>query len=480
MLATQRLEKVKYQMAQLYLSKLRAAEAVYRRGHENCDHALAMFDHEWLQIKHWWDWSTLHVQEGEEIATLCQAFSLAGGELLVVRLPARERLELLEAGLAAARLLHDEQAEMVHLYLIARTQRRIGPYEKALDTARQALDIAQRRHDRLYIGKIYNVLGGIFFLQSQYEPAQQNYEQALAISQALGEKHEMGLAVGGLGNIAHGQGDFERARRYDEQYLAISEANGQPYNVCMALRNMSMGAGHMGDDEAAVQYAERCVALCEAIGFYHCLAGVLIILGDHAYSRKDFAEAERNYLRGLEISRQINHRMNEAFALVQLGRLYRRLGDMSASREHLESAFTLSEAIGDSWYSANALLDMTTLLRITGDTPQAFAKFGDGLEIMATIESSPMQGLYLLEAAWLWHEQGQTEQAAQWIGSLEENFSVLPSDIHAEYYELYWSLESELGQTAFAAALEAGKVLDLGRTMQTLREEVKNWRARRE
>ncbi|MBZ0315953.1 MAG: tetratricopeptide repeat protein [Anaerolineae bacterium] len=476
MLGTQPLENVHYRMAQHYLSKLRAAEAAYQRGHENWEHALAVFDHEWLQIKQWWLWAAAHVEEGadQQFASLCKEFSLAGGELLAARLYPQERLQLMEAGLTAARLLHDQRAEMVHLYYLARTYTRIGQRDTAMNLAQQLLTLAERLNNRLYKAKAFNVMGMVFYHTDNYEQAQRMYGQALAISSALGEKSEMGLAVNGLGHIAHIQADFENARRYDGEYLAIAEATGQPYDVCMALRNLSGTALHMGDEPAAVAYAERCVTLCEAIGYKTCLVGILVILGDLISARGDLVQAREYYQRSLALSREVNHPANEALALCQLGRLSRQLGDLPASLGYLEAVLEVSEAIGERWYGANALLEMTSTLRVANRIEEALVKWAAGLEMAAALQSPVIQGIYLLEAAWLWYEQGYMEEATLWLGFLKANWGILVSEGHADYAELYSKLEARLGQIAFAAVLETGKTLNLEHIMQGLLDVVQN------
>lgn len=468
MIATQSREKLSYTMAHLYLNKLRAAEAAYRRGHENCDYGLAMFDQEWLQIKQWQNWAAAHAKEDAEIARLCKDFFRDGAELLTVRLHPLERLEWIVAGLEAARQLGDKQAEMVHLYLMGRTQRRLGLFELAMESSKQALSLAKKLRNRLYISKISNVIGAVLYFQNEYEQAQVAYTQALEISKEIGERHETGLAVNGLGTICQMKGDYAASRDYTLEYLAISEANGQPYNVCMALRNLSMINLYLGDEDAAIRYAEQCIPVCEAIGFQTGLIGVLIVLGDLAAAQCRFIQSNDYYQRGLEIARQISHPTNEAFVLCQLGRLYRLMGDFTGSLSYLDEALALSHKIGERWYSANALIEMAAGFRVMGDTRQAGEKLHAGLEIALTIQSSALHTIYLLEGTLLGYAQGEVEQATLRLGLLVENFKLLPAESYPDYHQLSEQLELALGRVEFEAAIEHGKTLDFDTTVREL------------
>lgn len=456
-----------YRLARHYLNKLRAAENAFRRGHENAEYAQEMFDQEWLQIRQWWAWTA--AQDDDTSAQLCSAFSLVGAELLSVRLHPHERLQLWEAGLAAAQRLGDAPAEMVHLFLLARTQTRVGLRDVALNATHQALAIAERLNDRLYIGRLSTLLGNILYRQDEYEQALPLFEKALAFATELDEKIDMGLAVNGLGHISHIQGDYENSIRYDSEYLRIAEVTGQPYDVCMALRNLSGTAMQMGDEAAAIEYAERCVTLCEAIGYQTCLVGVLVILGDLVAARGDLVASRGYYLRSLAISREIDHPTNEALTLCQLGRLSRLLGDIPASLEYHEAALVLSEAIGERWYSASALLEMASTFRTIHDIRQACLKLWEGLEIASTFQSAIMQVIYLLEAALLWNAQGDLPQAAQWLGVLEANFSILPTESYADYQ----LLQEKLAHVELATAVEQGKSLNLDNVMAELLQQLK-------
>lgn len=472
MLATQPRENRNYDLAQHYLAVLRSIAVAYRRGHDNFDYALTLFDQEWLQIKHQWAWTVTHMGDDDEIVRLCQKFSMVGAEVLMVRLPPGECEELFEAGLVAARLLHHPQGEMIHLYLLARTKSRSGSRDRAMLYAQQALALAEQVNDRLYVGKILYIIGTLFYHQDEYEQAQRMYKRAFAISQKLNETIDMGFALTGLGHVAHSQGDFASSRKFDEQYLQIAETNGQPYDICMALRNLSTTTLHMGDVQAATRYAERCVALSEAIQYKSCLMGALIILGDLTATHGNLLQSWEYYQRGLAISHEVSHFENEALALCQLGRLSRLLGDMPASFEYLQAAFDLAERVGDRWYCTSALLEMASTFRVAHDLPQAHTRLVQGLEIAYAIQNPIILAIYLLEAAWLWYEQGHMTQAAYWLGFLESNFSLLTPEAHAEYHELYQNLAIELGPTSFTRALEQGRALDLESIVQGLWHEL--------
>jgi tetratricopeptide (TPR) repeat protein len=284
------------------------------------------------------------------------------------------------------------------------------------------------------------------------------------------------MALNGLGNIAWSQSDYACAHAYYVRYLEISEAHGHPLDICTALRNLSMVTRKLGDNDRATLYAERCIALCRAIGFQRCLAEGLAQMGTLAFRQDDFFKAQDYFQESLNVSRLISHHANEASVLSELGSLLCELGDMPASLEYLEMALSVSIRIGDRWASAIALRYMTDVFRVIGDIPHACLKLRQGLEIACRLQSNAIRVKYLLEAALLWCDQDRAEQAAIWIGLLQENANLLTTEEIKLYHQLIRRLEGRLSQEQFSAANERGKTLNLDTVMQEILQELSNAR----
>jgi tetratricopeptide (TPR) repeat protein len=461
MLATGSRETAQYRLAKYYLGRLRAAESAYRRGHEHSTDALALFDQEWSQIKRWRAWAEAHAADDDEIARLCEQYPQAGVDLFLMRQHPLECLEWQEAGLSAALQLNDQHAEMAHLFLLGGTYTDLGTLDRAQDFLQQALTLARQLGDRLYISRILIGLGSIFYTRDDYERARSAHEQALAISRELDARHEMGRAYNGLGNVALSQSDLTRAFDYYSRYLEIAEATGQPQTICMALRNLSTVTRKSGDERAATIYAERSVALSRTIGFQTCLAESLAELGALALTRGSLLEAENYYQQSLAISRPLGHYSNQAFVSIQLGYVFRQLGDVQASLGYFEAGLAASELIGERWYMTIALMNMADVARLLGNTDDAYQTLRKGLEVVCTFQSSAIRAKYVLEAALLWHDTGELEQTAGWLGLLQACVSQLTVEQQKLYRQLLAALETELGQEQLAAAVERGKDLDL-------------------
>lgn len=457
-----------YRLARYYLDRLRAADAAFRRGHENALSGLTLLDCEWSQIRQWQTWAAQHATEDAAIARLCVAFTHVGEDILLLRQTPSEWLQWLDGGLRAAVFLSDSSAEMLHRFLLGRVHMLLGASERALAWAESALTLAREQNNSLYMCRSLNLLGSLFHMQDRYDRSKMVYEQALALSRELDAKPELGVALNGLGNIAMTQSRLQQALEYYTDYLQIAETLGRTNDIAAALYNLGQALLQMGDYSMATASAERCVMLCRSVRNHRFLAEALGLLGQLASARENLLEAQSYYEQSLKVSHEIGYRLNEAFMLLQLGYLHYQLGQVAVALDNLEASFALATAIGDRWYRALAVRSMAEVFRGTGDLPHAHQKLSEGLEIVRTFESGAIRAKYLLQAASIWHDEGNVEQAALWTGLLEQHTQGLNAEQRRRLAELRSGLEAQIAPEEFRALLECGKTLNLVKEIEKI------------
>lgn len=473
MIVAPALEKLNYRLARYYLDKLRTAESAYQYGGEHSIYALAMFECEWPHIQQWQAWSAAHASDDNQAATLCKEYSQVGAELLILRQHPQERLEWLEAGLAATYQLGDTSTEMVHLYLLARVHHVLGSLILAQEYAEKALALARQLGNPLYICRSLLALARVFLYKAEYERSQATFDQALVLSIELDTPLEMAEALTGLGAVAFRQSDYIHAYDYDTKALKIYEEQGQPHYICSALRNLSSVAAVIGDKDAAIKYAERGAVLARNIGYQELLASCLGTLGLLATEQGNFDEACEYLQQSLDITRLLGDPFEEVGARIRLGLLLLRLGDLSAVLVCFEAVLPLANKSGFRWHSAIALWAMAQVFRRKGDLLHTGLKLHAGLEIALDIKNINIQTAYLLEAALLWHDRGQIEQAATWAALLQANIKELDVKQLAAFDDLKQKLKDSLGQAQFTTALEDGRNLNLDSVLEEILTELR-------
>jgi tetratricopeptide (TPR) repeat protein len=455
-------------LAQHYLVRLRAANAGYGRGHEQSIDALAMLDRDWAQIQRWQRWAAAHAGDDLTMARLCASYALAGEEILLTRQLPGEWREWLEAGLAASTRLGDRRAEIACLIMLARVHHSTGSPEQPYALLQRGLALAEAYDQPMYVCKALILLGDMLYRGDDYDGSRLAHERALAIARHLGAKTEIGLALNGLGNNALTQSDLPLACQLFSEYRELSEQTGRPHLLCVALFNLSVTVRRMGFADRASAYARECLSWSQSIGYRLYHAKSLGLLGTEASAQNELAAARACFEESLAVARPLSNGEHETFVLNQLGTVACELGDFSAALTNFEDAFATAKRVGDKWYAAQALMKTAEVYRAQGDLASACSKFRDGLEVVRSFNNNATRTKYLLQAAALWCDLGEPEQAARWLGFVLTHRARLSAEQLRQADRLTHILRASLGRVVFVRVLRLGETIDLDDEIETL------------
>ncbi len=197
-------------MARHYEQAARAASELYKQGHENVFRGLELFDLEWPHIEAGRAWAAARVGRGEAAAQLCSDYADAAIHCLSLRLPPGERALWLEAAVRAARWLEDEKAEGVHLGNLGSVYRRMGEWERAIETYERSLEIKERVGDVHGMATTWTNLGLAYLQTDRSEEARPLFARAYLTLSRMGSP-DAGTALRGLSRAC---GSDEAAEAY--------------------------------------------------------------------------------------------------------------------------------------------------------------------------------------------------------------------------------------------------------------------------
>jgi tetratricopeptide (TPR) repeat protein len=327
------------------LSLLSEAERLYLQGGEALQRGLNFFDTEWPNIRAGQTWAAHHASE-ENGANLCNEYALAAIYLLDLRLSPRERINWLEAGLQAARLLKNRVAEGTHLTNFGSAYLALGEMHRAIELLEQALLIAREVGNHQGESYALGNLGQAYAYLGEMRRAQEHFEQQLQIARDIGDRYGESFAMANLGDCYKELGETRRAVECFEQALVIDREIGNRRGEGRDLGNLSTAYVALGEAQRALELSEQ----------------QLVIAGE------------------------LRDRRGEAFALGNLGTAYNSLGEARRAIEFYEQALTVAREIGDLRYEGSALLNLSLVFDKLGDRAQAIVHSEDALRIFEKIQ----------------------------------------------------------------------------------------------
>ncbi len=261
-----RLEEARDRHSAHHQRLLAEANTLFVQGGEGIAASLARFDQERANIETGWRWLRGQAADDKAMARRCSDYVAGGDSVLPLRQHPHERIEWLEAALAAARRLHDRRGEGDALGNLGTAYDNLGEYHQAIKYHEQYLTIAREIGNRRSESTNLGNLGNVYFRLGEYRRAIEYYEQSLAIAREIGYRQNEACALGNLGNVHHELGEYHHAIKCHEQASVISRETGDRQSEGTDLFNAARGLYAVGEHAEAIARMQAAVEIYAAIG----------------------------------------------------------------------------------------------------------------------------------------------------------------------------------------------------------------------
>lgn len=245
-----------------------------------------------------------------------------------------EAMNNLRRALNISAELKDMQSMINATVNIGYANSELGNYPEAIKQYLAALKFCEKIKDYLGTAMCYNNMGYIYELKNEYDEALKNYNSALVMYKRINNK------------------------------IGIAQTND----------NMGMTYKKMGNDSKALLLVSAGLKIKELLGDEHGIADSYLNLGRIYYSNGNFKTAIENELKALFVFRKKGVKAEVAQTYLCLGEAYKAIGDFSNALNYLDSAVSLSTAIGNKEHIKNSYFQLSkldsTLSREKGINPE--------------------------------------------------------------------------------------------------------------
>jgi DNA-binding SARP family transcriptional activator/AraC-like DNA-binding protein len=301
-----------------------------------------------------------------DLALFCGDYDLAGQTLAKCK-TGQAAVEARAAALALARdqttaahdtaarallLAHDErdrQSELEALLTLARTQLRLGQSSRALASARQALNLAQRSASTTGAIRARLAQGTTLYRQGQCREAIPIFYEAQSLAYEHDLRRYLAEALYGLANARAELGVFGQPLDTLRQALSIWRDLGVPRQEARVLQSLSSLYDLLGRSAEAIRALDRARQIYEQTGDpvgvarskYHLAAGIPY------HDETELPRAIALAREALDTFREYEQPGWEAASLAALGYAQWLHGQHTAALDALRRAWTLYRQLGE-------------------------------------------------------------------------------------------------------------------------------------
>jgi CHAT domain-containing protein/Flp pilus assembly protein TadD len=287
-----------------------------------------------------------------------------------------QAVESLQQLLAISRASAEHYEELKTLYKIAEVYHQWGEYPQALEFYQKALMLTSENRSIFHKSIILNEMGKIYLSIDQYSHALEFFQQALALK----ETNERAV-LNNIGLVYEKLGEYSQALEFFHKALGLPEKTEEKSFIII-------GRGGIPKDATLVDSLDHLVASLEQS-----------LWRKEALGSKEEAE----YGKEAEIGK--------GTALVNIGEVYRKLGQYRRALDFLERALTTFKLSKDSPRQAVTLNNIGVVYKSQGEYQQALESYQKALAIKRELGDKAGEALVLNNIGEIYRNQGQYPQA---------------------------------------------------------------------
>jgi CHAT domain-containing protein/Tfp pilus assembly protein PilF len=254
-----------------------------------------------------------------------------------------EALSDYNQALAIWRSLHNKWGESKTLTSIGLVQTLVGDRQAALSSLTATLSILDEIGDRQLIGAALNNIAYVYQTLGEFDLALQYFQRALNIYKDI--KFQLGeaLTLQYCGDVQALKGDLKSALSYYELAIPLSRTVKNVLLEADGLNSLGSFYFMLGDRKKARELFEQSLSVFSQENHWRGQSSALSNIGYYFESEGDVARAHDSYIQALSFARSARDTDGAASILYNLARVELRMGELSASREHIEESLRLHE-----------------------------------------------------------------------------------------------------------------------------------------
>ena len=222
-----------------------------------------------------------------------------------------------------------------------------GDFNSALLYANKSSYIGKKIKNKKFIGKSYNLIGGVYFYQGKVAEALKFYLRALNIFEAIQYQHGLSQTYVNLG-IIHGElGEYEKAAIYFNNAVNINIKINNKNGLGYAYINLGIVYKFTGQIEKAIQVELKAIEIYKELGLKKELIDVYCSLAQFYLETKEFIKASELNKVIIEEAKQIDYVNAIMNAHANLGELNFHLNRYSESIDETNEAINLAKKSRD-------------------------------------------------------------------------------------------------------------------------------------
>jgi len=252
-------------------------------------------------------------------------------------------LNLAREALEIAGSLNDNNGRMKALTRIADIYRATSEFKKAIELAMEAKELATRLGDMTELAEAHRVIASVYVDLGEYQISSEHFFECLKLTEKNGDTPSITRALNNIGFLYFEQQNNEKALTYYIKALEMSRRIHDQNGISRGLNNVAAIHFEQNRNDSAAKYILEAVAINKKTG-QRLWEGINYInLGEIKVQQNRYEDARDYYNLAADIFLEMNSMVRLARAYLNLADFYTVIGDDAKSLDFAVKAFNIGK-----------------------------------------------------------------------------------------------------------------------------------------
>lgn len=275
----------------------------------------------------------------------------------------------------------------------------------------QLLNLLEIQNDEKVVGKIYTVLGDVFYSLSEFSTAIIYLEKALEVHKNLEFKDKFADNLKNIGVVYDRLSDYPKALEYYEKSIQIYSEIKNKLGVANNFTNLGIVYHRLFEYEKALKYHNESLLINQSIQNIEGIAVNFGNIGNVYIVLKKYTLALENLQKALHMQESSNYKMAVAGNLGNIGIVYLYLKQYEKALEYFFKALQINKEIGNLRGLAINLANISSVYNDQGKFTLALKTSKQSFSIAKKIEAKDLINTHFDLSYKVVEKQGKYKEA---------------------------------------------------------------------
>jgi tetratricopeptide (TPR) repeat protein len=296
--------------------------------------------------------------------------------------------------------------------------------QMAIDYAKQSLEIADRLGDEVLAAPPVNLMGRLYWAQSDFAQSGQMLERSVKQMRQIGNKTEESSAAGLAGYMLAHLGEFDRALPFADHGVQLAREIQNPFAESAAYLYRGVCRDQRGEWDQAIKDYEEARSIADRAGDLFRVMLIKFWNGRAHTLSGDLSRGRELLEEGIALSEKIGTNFGLAGRKANLAENLLGLSEFDAALSLCQEAIQSAEEIGDKWCNALAHRTLGEIISYLepSDAQKAEQAILESIRILRGIRTKPELARSYASYAKLLKAKGENEKAKESLAQAIDMF----------------------------------------------------------